>query len=246
MNTNDREPFYVGYLPQAPAGLRPWLKFTILALLALSCVAALLVAMSFQRLPLSVFEYGQVREYVGVIRTKPYPSLIVVNGAQIEHYLLVGEGKHAAVVTPFSGKKVKLSGTLIKRDDMKMVEISEESIVSLEPTTNDDLPVEMLGQFTLVGEIVDSKCFLGVMNPGQFKSHRDCAVRCISGGVPPLLLARAANGQEVALQLVSAGGAPLSKEVLDYVAEPIQITGSVTRSGEWLTMHADPATYQRR
>jgi hypothetical protein len=28
---------------------------------------------------------------------------------------------------------------------------------------------------TLTGEIVDSKCYLGVMNPGQGKVHRDCA-----------------------------------------------------------------------
>ena len=43
-----------------------------------------------------------------------------------------------------------------------------------------------LDTFTLIGEIVDSKRYLGVMNPGNGKVHRDCAVRCLSGGIPPI------------------------------------------------------------
>ena len=53
-----------------------------------------------------------------------------------------------------------------------------------------DAPYESLGKQTFVGEIVDSKCFLGVMNPGRLTPHRACAIRCISGGVPPVLLVR--------------------------------------------------------
>ncbi len=45
-----------------------------------------------------------------------------------------------------------------------------------------------LGEFTLQGEIVDRKYFLGVMDPGEGKVHRDCAVRCISGGIPQALV----------------------------------------------------------
>jgi hypothetical protein len=47
-----------------------------------------------------------------------------------------------------------------------------------------------LGTQTLIGEIVDSKCYLGVMNPGALIPHRACAIRCISGGIPPVLLVR--------------------------------------------------------
>jgi hypothetical protein len=70
-------------------------------------------------------------------------------------------------------------------------------------------------------------------------------VRCISGGVPPLFIARDEHGQEIALQLADASGAPLSQQVLDYVAEPIAITGEVLRQGEWLTLRAEPNTYRR-
>ncbi len=96
-----------------------------------------------------------------------------------------------------------------------------------------------------MGEIVDSKCFLGVMNPGQLTPHRACAIRCISGGVPPVLLVRQRDGPAIYLLLVSAEGKPVNKQVLDMVAEPLEITGEVERQGELLILRADPATYRK-
>lgn len=76
--------------------------------------------------------------------------------------------------------------------------ISTKSATPLETdasVSKDDLLAgESLGEFTLQGEIVDSKCYLGVMRPGNTKTHRACAVRCIAGGVPPVLLVRDAQG----------------------------------------------------
>jgi hypothetical protein len=102
-----------------------------------------------------------------------------------------------------------------------------------------------LGEHTFIGEIVDSKCFLGVMNPGQLKPHRACAVRCISGGVPPVLLVRETNGTARYLVLVSRDGKPVNKQVLNIVAEPVGIRGELVRQGQMLVLRADPATYQR-
>ena len=104
---------------------------------------------------------------------------------------------------------------------------------------------ESLGQQTLVGEIVDSKCYLGVMNPGQLTPHRACAVRCISGGIPPVLLVRQKAGPPLYFLLVSSDGRAVNKQVLDMVAEPVQITGDVERQGELLVLRADPQTYRR-
>src|SRR6266511_5336791 len=104
---------------------------------------------------------------------------------------------------------------------------------------------ESLGEHTLVGEIVDSKCYLGVMNPGALTPHRACAIRCISGGVPPVLLVRQKDGPGIYLLLVSADGKPVNKQVLDMVAESVEITGEVERQGELLILRADPATYRR-
>jgi hypothetical protein len=54
--------------------------------------------------------------------------------------------------------------------------------------------VETLGLQELTGELVDTKCYFGVMRPAVGKVHRGCAVRCLSGGIPPGLLVR--NGNE--------------------------------------------------
>ena len=101
------------------------------------------------------------------------------------------------------------------------------------------------GRQTLVGEIVDSKCFLGVMNPGQLLPHRACAIRCISGGIPPVLLVRQKHGPPCYLLLVSAAGKPVNEQILDLVAEPVQITGDVERQDGLLILRADPSTYRR-
>ncbi len=64
--------------------------------------------------------------------------------------------------------------------------------------------VEVLGPVELVGELVDSKCYLGVMRPATGKVHRACAVRCLKGGVPPGLLVRETGGRDTMLVLSGA------------------------------------------
>jgi hypothetical protein len=97
-----------------------------------------------------------------------------------------------------------------------------------------------VGEVTLTGEIVDSKCYLGVMNPGRTKVHRDCAARCISGGIPPAFVT--ADGFYL---LVGGDGRSVRHEVLDWVGETIEVTGTVQRSGETLILRAEPTSFRR-
>ena len=92
---------------------------------------------------------------------------------------------------------------------------------------------------------MDSKCYLGVMNPGALTPHRACAIRCISGGIPPVLLVRQTDGTALYFLLVSGDGRPVNKEVLNLVAEPLEITGEVERQGQLFVLRADPSTYRR-
>ncbi|MEZ5314225.1 MAG: hypothetical protein R2862_11570 [Thermoanaerobaculia bacterium] len=112
------------------------------------------------------------------------------------------------------------------------------------PSTTPAIP---LGEFRLRGEIVDSKCFLGVMKPGSGKAHRDCAVRCISGGAPPLFVLRS-NGEPqeiVTLWLSSRDGDSLVDRILDFVAEPVELSGQVTYSAGGLRFTVDPDGIRR-
>jgi len=133
-------------------------------------------------------------------------------------YLLVAPGKHGAddLVASFYGKHVRLQGQLIYREGGTMVEITPGSIVvtgtapTVQETTRD------LGTVTVTGEIVDSKCYLEVMNPGQGKVHRDCAARCLSGGIPPIFVTTdpvTTDGREQFL-LVGLDGRALGRDTL--------------------------------
>ena len=160
-------------------------------------------------------------------------------------------GFDAATASRLDGKSVNMKGTLIYRGgNQTMIEVIADSIqpavvseknLALVPIAS---PVS-LGQQTLLGEIVDSKCHLGVMNPGALIPHRACAIRCISGGIPPVLLVLQTNGPALYFLLVSREGKAVNQQVLDLVAEPVTITGGVERQGEVLILRADPDSYRR-
>ncbi|MGE3309475.1 MAG: hypothetical protein AB7O66_05840, partial [Limisphaerales bacterium] len=98
---------------------------------------------------------------------------------------------------------------------------------------------------TLRGEIVDSKCWLGVMNPGRLATHRGCAVRCLSGGIPPILLVQYASGRTEHYLMVGSDGRALNREILEFVAEPVEIRGEVRIEGDLRVLRAEPSDIRR-
>jgi hypothetical protein len=134
---------------------------------------------------------------------------------------------------------VIIQGTLIYRDNQRMIEVISDSIQKIPTSTNLASHSIPLGRQTLIGEIVDSKCYFGVMNPGQYIPHRACAIRCISGGVPPVLVVRKAGGETTCFLLSDAQGRPLNKQILRLVAEPVRITGLVEQTDALLTLRAE-------
>src|SRR5206468_3964392 len=124
----------------------------------------------------------------GVLREHPYPRL--------DNYLLAAPGKHGAMemAKGLDGRTVRLMGSLIYRGSDAMIEALPNTVqASADAPVPSATPID-LGLVTLAGEIVDSKCYLGVMNPGNGKVHRDCAARCISGGIPPMFVAKDSSG----------------------------------------------------
>jgi hypothetical protein len=83
------------------------------------------------------------------------------------------------------------------------------------------------------------------MDPGHTKPHRECAARCLSGGTPPLFLVKDADGNGSKLWLLSEKGEPVNREILDYVAEPVELAGEVSRRGDQLFFYANPAGIRR-
>jgi hypothetical protein len=249
------EDFYIGWEAKAAPGIGQTVRKVVLVLLLVAVLASVILAVFQRMIGQSVFEWGSSKSFSGILRTQPYPHLLVPRPGnagsrpQFSTYYLVAPwkfGLNREAIAPFNGKTVTLKGTLIYRGNQTMVETRPEWIQANTQAATVALPQSIsLGRQTLTGEIVDSKCFLGVMNPGQLTPHRACAIRCISGGVPPVLLVRPQNGSAAYFLLVSSDGTPVNQQVLDLVAEPVEITGEVERQGDWLILRADPVTYRR-
>jgi hypothetical protein len=251
--------FYIGWEEKAPAGVGSRVRRIVVLMLGLSLGLGAVLSLAQRTIGLSVFEWGQVKNFSGILRSQPYPHLLVArpgasgDQAAFSSYYLVSPfkfGLDVATANRLDGKAVSLKGTLIYRGGQTMVEVVSDSIKPAEGPGNGlsaapaGSPVS-LGRRTFVGEIVDSKCYLGVMNPGALAPHRACAIRCISGGIPPVLLVRQSNSPALYLLLVSREGKPVNKQVLNLVAEPVEISGDVEGRGNLLILRADPATYRR-
>jgi hypothetical protein len=248
--------FYIGWQKKAAPGIRKTVRAIVVCLLLAVLLMAISFAVAQRMIGTAVFEWGDEKHFSGIFRVWPYPHLLVMRphaiGQPVTYstYFLVAPLKYGlspGAIAPFDGKFVTLQGALIYRGDQTMIEVVSTSIV-VDKSKSITLPLPQavpLGQQTLIGEIVDSKCYFGAMNPGQLTPHRACAIVCISGGIPPVLLVQQKAGPPIYLLLVSAAGKPVNQQVLDFVAEPVEITGEVESQDGLLALCADPKTYRR-
>jgi hypothetical protein len=209
--------FYIGWQDRAPAGLARHVRRVVFVLaLALALVVGLVAARQ-GRFDDGRFEFGVQREFTGVIYETPVPMLHVrgADARSATNYLLVGFGKFGLpkFARGHDGRKVRFNGTLIEKGSSRMIELNDEASFTLLGDPKPDerrRDAEDLGEVTLTGELVDTKCYFGVMRPATGKVHRACAVRCLSGGAPPGLLVRDERGSAVVVLLAGVEGRPLT------------------------------------
>ncbi len=248
MKTDD---FFIGYLPKMPPSAFRAVGAAVAVAIAFSILASMLGVGFQRRFDRSFFDFGNVREFRGTIRTGAVPFLIAEPATgpgsvpMSRRYALVAEGKHGFDAADFDGRAVTLRGTLISRDGFEMIEVESGSVNAVGGGSDNNETVEKLGRYSLRGEIVDSKCYLGVMNPGRSKPHRDCAVACIRGGVPPLFYVTDADGNVAEIWLTAANGEQIGPAILDYVAEPVEITGDLELRADQLFFRVNPEEIKR-
>ena len=102
-----------------------------------------------------------------------------------------------------------------------------------------------MGIQTIRGEIVDPKCYFGVMKPGEGKVHRDCAIRCILGGIPPVLHVQNDKGESNYYLIVGQNGEKMNEAVQDVVAEPVSIEAKVVQQDDWIILYAGKQAIRR-
>ena len=133
------------------------------------------------------------------------------------------------------GQWVSFEGSLIYRRGLTMIEMNAPDTFRADRATRPEErlgAMEPVGKVELEGEIVDTKCFLGVMRPGAGKVHRACAVRCLSGGVPPGLLVRTEEDPAGTVYLLAGnGGKPLDLDV-EWAGRAVRVSGDLSVLGE--------------
>src|SRR3954447_14436024 len=150
---NNPSEFYVGYLPIPPA-LKKFARRVAISLGCIVAASATVLVIAQNPFAPSVFEFGDRRDFEGVLVAKPYPSLLAHDGLP---WLLVGAGKHGvALPATLDGKVVHLRGERIYRGADRMIEVQAGSFAERGAGS---VPAETdLGPAELTGEIVDSKC----------------------------------------------------------------------------------------
>ena len=252
---SNSEDYYIGWRDELPPGYSAFYRKLLLALALLLPMLTLVVVL-FQR-PFNNHQFilGQVEEFTGVYHAVPVPFLVIDDADFPEgiarQTLLVGFGKFGATSTMrdiqamtgrLDGKRLKLAGTLIYGDGHAVLELTNgtESLIEVV----DDQRVAALtgssnGALQARGEVLDPKCFFGVMKPGEGKIHKSCAIRCISGGIPPVFRTPAGPALEDGdteydyYILMDWEGYPLREEILPYVGQDVTISGQARQLGDW-------------
>jgi hypothetical protein len=156
---------------------------------------------------------------------------------------LVGYGKHGAEGVmgalamerkdSLNGKEISLKGTLLYGDGKILMQVdkNDDPLVHVS-TALSKLPLveKDEGEVGLKGEIIDPKCYFGVMKPGEGKVHKDCAIRCILGGIPPVLKMTNEKGGNSYVLLT---GDNINERVKDFVAVPSTVKGHLKKYNDW-------------
>ncbi len=240
-----KTPFFVGYLP-FPKVLKPLFQWAVPLLLLASFATAYIFAVVTKEAGTGTWNAFDPVTITGVVRAKPYPMIATADRPN-HPVLIVQLGKLDAteILAPLDGKTVSIEGFMIERGPWQMMEIEglhsvvEVAAVELAPL------VESASMFvSLVGEIVDSKCMLGVMKPGAGKVHRECAELCVMGGMPPMLLVKNDAGEKAAYLLVDQQGKAVGRRLIPHIALPVAVEGFAFRMGDMTAIRVDPAMVQ--
>jgi hypothetical protein len=246
--------FFIGYAPPMPPLLASFVRRAVIAIAVLFVVWAVVAATGHVRLDGGTFAFGYPEMVSGTIVARPVPVLRPDNDeARARPWpLLVAPGKHGAdgLVTRLDGQHVTFMGTRIERGAHVMIEIDPASLGSArraEPaSTSADASQDAAahGAVELTGEIVDSKCFLGVMVPGSGKTHKDCAALCLRGGIPPALHVQDRSGRASLLLMTGASGESIGDQAQTRAGEAVVVAGTILRHAGWLVLRTDPGSWR--
>ena len=102
-------------------------------------------------------------------------------------------------------------------------------IFSLASTGQDKKNKKEAKEVTITGEIIDVKCYLTGMMGGKGDDHKQCAIDCITGGLPVGILDDKTDKVYTVVPKKGMEGA--NKTLVQYVAQKVVLTGTVVEKG---------------
>ena len=218
--------FFIGYQPTMPTRTRQFLTRWIIGFGLLLLMLAGLLAACQSPFATTTFDRFNLTSYTGQFMQVPYPHLLITESNRIRRILVMNPGKHTTQLADFHNQFITLKGKAIRRGTETMIEISPNSVKPIAAIATFPKPVtQTIGPISVVGEIVDSKCFLGAMKPGNLKPHRACASLCIRGGAPPMLFTQS-NSTHFYI-LATPDNRPINNYIQNQIAQPVQIDGTL-------------------
>lgn len=242
---NKRDEFYIGYLDATGTRTKHALKRFVRLCLGVVIITAIVFGFSQNTFKNSTFELTKVTKITGVYHENPYPMLRVETHKGIyKNIVLLGFGKSSA--HPFlkrikeeagilNNQTLSIEGNLIYYNGKTLLQITNDEKIALISNSLSNQPIvkEQFGKVTLQGEIIDPKCYFGVMKPGKGKIHRSCAVRCISGGIPPVFRAKNINNGIQYYLITDQHGQAIHENILTFVGKPSKINGNIEKIDDW-------------
>jgi len=244
--------FYIGWKDEMPKDIYKRVRLFTILVIALIPLLAFILVYGQKEFRKGTFAFGQLETFTGILHYKPIPILEINEGGKKSYVLLVGLGKFGAesIISkaeekfgPLNERFVKIEGTPIVSEEKSLIELSknENSILEVFDSLNQDSIYESeFEDVILEGEIIDPKCYFGVMKPGEGKIHKSCAIRCISGGIPPVLRSYDENENPIYYIILGLQGQKINKSILKWVAEDISIPGKTKTINGWHVLYTDP------
>ncbi len=249
--------FYIGWMPKTPPSFVKHIRKVLLVVFMLFVVSGILLGLFQKKFSTGNFEFGTLTAVKGIYFNQPVPLIKIINGRDIfgnPSYVtvpLLGFGKMGAegVIAglekeqniSLNQKEITLKGTLLYNDGKLLLQVdsNDHPLTAVgNIATADMLPQKkQLGKMTIKGEIVDPKCYFGVMKPGQGKPHKDCAIRCILGGIPPVMRVVDSKGVANYYLVVGPNGEKMNEAVQHYVGEPVALEADAVQYGDWIILY---------
>jgi len=248
-----KDEFYIGYQDETPLRIKKFRRLNIACIATIIILMAVVFSWNQNQFKNSTFELDEITEVEGFLYARPVPMLRMKTGKSMKNIVLLGFGKLGAEAKlkelkdqlgeSIEGKKMKIKGSLIYYNGKTFMQLEPDIRGTFTPLSGEDGRRKFTNDTPsyFEGEIVDPKCFFGVMKPGRGKIHRSCAARCISGGIPPVFVSMNEQGNEEYFLMLDGKGKPLNESIIAYIGKPLKIKAQRMEMDDWQFLNLDPS-----